>query len=200
MTRTIMVLALAAVGGGVQTASAQRYDLPQPKPFYFSGGLGGGSFTPKCDTGCFGDRRSASGIALFAGWALSPRLRVEVAWQVLAAADGERGHVITLSAGVAAYPIGRFFVRAGVGQLDLSTEDSTGGAEGKTVPGFTVGAGYDLFLSRKFAITPYVNVLAGSLNELAYFGGGGTGTTAGSVIAVSAGVSFTYRGRNRNWK
>jgi len=193
--RRFLWAAVALVAVATPPLAAQRYVARRPSAFYFTGGIGGGTFTPVCDTGCFGDALNANNVLLVVGWALSPRLRVEGGWQYQGAVGdaGQGSHVASLTVGVAAYPVGNLFFRGGVSQLNLSVVDSVGVTEGKGGPAFTVGVGYDLFLSRTFAITPYANYFRGTLKNLSY-STVSTITTSGTVSALNGGISFTYRG------
>jgi len=190
--RYLVVPAVLAAALLVRPTAANAQS--RPSPFYFSGGIGGARFTPSCDSGCVGDALNANSVILVVGWHLSPRLRVEAGGQYNGATgnSGSGSHAGTLFIGAALYPVGNLFVRGGVGQLSLSVADTAGVTEGKGGPGYTVGVGYDLFLSHSFAITPYANYFGGSIKNLTYTGVG-TFATGGSVSAVNFGVSFTYR-------
>jgi len=181
---------IVAMGWTLAATSAVAQD--NASHVYFTGGIGGGRFTPKCDTGCFGTAMNSNSMMLVLGYHMTPRIRGELMW-LWQPATGVRSHAASISVGLAAYVVGNLYVRGGVSQLDLSVEDSIGVSEGKSKPGFVVGAGYDLFLSHKFAITPYVNFFSGSIKTLTYDNGGPTVTTSGSVTAISGGISFTYR-------
>ena len=97
------------------------------------------------------------------------------------------------SAGVAVYVVGNFHVRAGVAYFHTSVEDSTGSYDGKGSPGILAGAGYDLYLGRAFALTPYVTFLTGTLSHLDRTPlGSPTISTSGKVRAVNFGVSASF--------
>jgi hypothetical protein len=170
---------------------AQRL-VVEPSRVYAAFAIGTGQLTPECDTGCYVDAMPGSGIMLIVGWHVNARLRVEAGGQRLQT-TGVRSHAALLWAGVAWYPINNFFIRGGVGQLDMSIEDSVGVTEGKGAPGFTVGAGYDISLGSTMVLTPYASFFAGSISSLEHTGGPESVQTSGSVRTIHGGVSIAYR-------
>ena len=196
-------LLMAAAGAGVaRPALAQTLafkENPILSHLYVAGGIGAGFFTPTCDTGCVGDRLNANSILLFVGWPVTPRVRVEFGAQRVQSTSDTTGatggfHASGVSLGMSVYPTNSLFVRGGVTKLGLGAPDAAGAPiEGSGGPGFAVGAGYDFFVVKKFAITPYVSFFGGSINKLEYFSGVSTIPTSGSVAAFHGGVLFSYR-------
>jgi len=184
-------LTAAVLSVAVLSASAPRTAAAQSH-IYFTGGIGAGTFTPTCDTGCFGNAMKSNSVILMLGLHATPRIRAEVGVQYQPA-TGVRSHAGSLSVGVAAYLVRNLFVRGGVSRLDVSVEDSVGVTEGKGGPGFTVGAGYDFPLGETWAITPYVDYFAGSLQHLDYTAGPTTAQTAGRLTALNFGVALSHR-------
>jgi hypothetical protein len=184
---TPLLIAATSLTGPV-TASAQSH-------IFVSAGIGGGFFTPSCDTGCLGNRLNASTILLYLGLPITPRIRLEFGAQRVQG-TGETGggqHASSVSLGIAAYLTRNLFVRGGVSRLGLGADDVNGAlTEGSGGPGLAAGVGYDIFVARKLAITPYFNFFGGSMKKLEYIPGPTSVPTAGSETALHGGVLVTY--------
>jgi len=193
-----LVVAAAAVASPA-TTSAQTLGQALLKRIYVAGGFGAGFFTPSCDTGCVGDRLNANGVLLFVGWPVGRSVRVEFGAQRLQSTSDSTGatggnHASGVSLGVAVYPTRNLFIRGGVSRLGLGAPDPSGAPiEGSGGPGLALGVGYDVFVARKFAITPYLSAFGGGLSKLQYSPGVATVPTSGSEMAFHGGVLFSYR-------
>jgi hypothetical protein len=173
-----VVLALLAAAT-VTPAVAQHAQTRQG--FFFSGGLGWGSFGLGCD-GCvdLGRTGGASGY-LKAGGTLSPNVLLGVetnGWY-----KSEDGASITLGNLVAAayfYPMveSGLFLKGGVGLSTLSA-DTGFESNSDTGLGFTLGAGYDLRIGGNTSLTPVLNYFRGNFD-----GGNGNVFQMGLGITV----------------
>lgn len=197
LVAAVVIAALSA--GAAPKAAAQDLRFEHHYGLTFGAGLGAGQFTTTCDSGCPGYQLNANNVVFNAGYHFGPRLQLDLSAQLLSATGdaGSGSHVGSLSAGVALYLIPNLFVRGGVSQLTVSQADSAGTVNGGTTdgkggPGFMAGAGYDLFLGRRFALTAYVNYFAGSISDLERTGPLFTGTTAGKLTALNFGISGSY--------
>jgi hypothetical protein len=204
LSQTLMTGLLLAFAGpiGAETLSAQ--DNFVASRFYFALGAGAGFFTPTCETDCVGERLGANSLVGYVGFGVTSRLRVEAGMQRTQSTDDGSGttggyYASSTSVGLAFYPMSNLYVRGGVlTRLSLEVPDAAGNPlNGKDRPGYHVGAGYDFHIRQsRIAITPYVSVFGGSLDEITYDDGSGTLIeTSGSAIAVHGGVFFTYRPR-----
>jgi len=153
-------------------------------------GVGGGNFTLTCDTGCGSNKLSAADATLILGHHFNPRLRGELGFHYQSNRDSS-SNVFTAQAGVAVYLVGQLYARGGVTYHRVSVEQTSGTYDGSGGPGFTVGAGYDLYLGRTFAITPFANYATGSIStiNIAQLGGVTGGTTGGTLKTLNFGVA-----------
>ena len=152
----------------------------QEKQGLFVGiGLGWGSLDITCE-GCEMDRES--------GFSGNFRIGGAVSDQVLIGAESEgwyksiEGASIsfgTLTASAYFYPASKgLYLRGGIGLAVLSASDG-GFSDSDTGLGFSFGAGYDIPVASKTALTPYANWMFGS------FDGGGV-----NAIQLGLAVSF----------
>jgi len=199
LVQTVVTIAVLATAGS-GPASAQGFGEYVRNRIYIAGGIGAGFFTPTCDTGCVGDRLGANAISVYVGWPVMGRVRLEVGAQRVQSTSDTSGatggfHASAVSVGISLYPTNNLFVRGGVAtRLGLGAPDAGGAPiEGSGGPGFTVGVGYDFFVVKKLAITPYVSLFGGSISTLEYFSGAATIPTSGSQMAFHGGVFLTYR-------
>ncbi len=157
---------------------------------YFAIGGGAGRFALDCDAGCAGDDLNSSAFGLVLGRQFGARWRFELGGWMQKNSDMV-ADLTTLSAGAAVYLVGNLYVRGAATYNRVSVEDTMATFEGTGGPGFTVGAGYDLFLGDRTAITPFVNYVSASLSTIDMSAPGGvTGTTSGSVKALNVGVTI----------
>jgi hypothetical protein len=184
-----VIVCLAALAAATRL-NAQHLELVRASGAYSALGLGGGNFKLTCDSGCTGDQLSASDIVLLLGRQFGARLRAEVGAHFQRNTD-QSSDVFTGSAGMAFYLVGNLYVRGAATYVRVSVEDTSGTFEGTGGPGFSVGAGYELFLGDRMALTPYVNFASASLSKIdRTVPGGTTVTTAGTVHALNFGVSL----------
>ena len=153
-------------------------------------GFGGGNFTLTCDSACGSNKLTTAGASLILGRHFSPRLRGELGFHYQSNRDSA-SNVFTGQLGVAVYLVGNLYVRGGAAYQRVSVEQAAGTFEGSGGPGYSVGAGYDLYLGRSFAVTPYVNYGGSSISTIDITTGGG-GSTAGTVKALNFGVSASF--------
>ena len=153
-TRSSLITLMALTMGAQLGAQASNATTPRQGNF-FSGGIGYGSY------GCEGCEDRVNGITggLSFGRAVSPRLVVGVgsaAWTK--SEDGARFTIATLDARVRFYPslTNNFFVTGGAG---LGMARGSFGSESNTEfgPGLVLGLGYDIPMSGKASITPFLN-------------------------------------------
>jgi hypothetical protein len=155
-------------------------------------GLGVGSAGISCD-GCGSDRdNSVSGILRFGG---GIRPGVVLGGQVTSWAKNVHGGTESLTFVTFVtqwYPQPRqgFFVLGGLG---VAAMDATGdGVELRTNSlGLQAGVGYDITLTRKFAITPYADLL---------YGTGGNVQVNGSTTNVKVSSNLVQFGVAASWR
>ena len=196
MTARRWLTAAVLLAAAPRRGAAQDDYFHRHSRWYFSAGVGAGQFKLTCDS-CPGTTVNANLISGWFGYHVSPRLRIEAAFQYMERV-GVRSHASSISAHAVHYPLGNLFLRGGVATLNASWEDSIGVTEGKGGPGFSVGAGYDLFLSNRFALTPFANYYGGKISSLTYDAGAGTTTVPGNVSAYNAGIALSWKRRPRN--
>lgn len=160
LSRSIaIVMAVSAFGASI--ASAQH---PQTrKGFWIGFGVGYGSYGISC-SGCSGlGRESSYTGSVKLGGTVSPHLLL--GGEVIAWSKTESGSTLTAgNTSFAAYyypqPAGGLHLSAGVGFSRI--EGSSGGSSsGKTGPGLTLGAGYDVRVGANTSITPVANWVYG---------------------------------------
>ncbi len=202
-SRLRVLVVVLAVGGFVvaDTASAQTRD-----GFLFGIGAGVGSATGSCDQcGDDDDRKNGVAGSVRAGWFVNPRLLLGGELNVWArredVADVESWlYMYNASATLTFYPstASGFFVKGGGGvaylDTDLEAFDRVFELELGRGPGWVVGAGYDIPLSRRVALTPAVNVWGGRIGEVrARALGAPVGALTGwtqQIVDVTIGVTF----------
>jgi hypothetical protein len=137
--------------------------------FWIGFGFGYGSWG--CE-GCDDTIGSFSGTFRLGG-TLSPHLRLGVStngWYK--SEDGATLSMANLSAVLMIYPSASdgFHFTLGVGTSVLVASLSGFGSESEVGGGAIIGLGYDVMVARRFALTPYVNVVAGGFDGgYAYF-------------------------------
>lgn len=191
ITRRTSFMVLLAAAWCAAPLAAQDIFFTRRTGGYSGLGLSGGNFKLTCDSGCSGDQRSSTGAALLLGRHFGPRVRGEVVVQYQSNSETS-SNAFTITGGAAVYLIGGLYVRGGVSYLRTSVEDTTGTFDGGGGPGFQVGAGYDLYLGRTFALTPYVNFTTGTISKLERTLGATTVTTSGSLRALQFGVAASF--------
>jgi len=192
MKRSI-VSAVVLAATAATTAAAQRVPdliLTRSSGGYSAIGGGFGNFTLTCDTGCAGDQLSASDLNLIFGRQFGSRWRLEFGAH-FQRNSSTSSDLFTATGGVGIYIVSNLFVRGAATYNRVSVEDTNATFEATGGPGFSVGAGYELFIGNRTAITPYVNFVSTSLSTIDVTGpGGATGTTAGDVQALNFGVTI----------
>jgi len=187
-----LALLAAAAAAAAPSVSAQDLRYQYRTAGYWGIGLAGGNFKLTCDSGCPGHQLSSSGATLNIGIHISPRVRLEAGAQYQSNRDSA-SNAFGGSLGAAVYLVGGLHVRGAATYLRASVEDALGTTEGTGGPGFLVGAGYDLRLGRRFALTPYVNFTSGSISKLSRTAPGGVAaTTAGTLRSLNFGVALSF--------
>lgn len=171
MSRYAAVLALLCLASPL--AAQDRQGL------FVGVGLGWGSLDVTCD-GCAVDRESGFSGNFRIGGALSDKLLIGAeseGWYK--SVDGASISFGTLTASAYFYPSSKgLYLRGGIGLAVLSASDG-GFSDSDTGLGFSLGAGYDIPVARKTALTPYANWMFGN------FEGGGV-----NALQVGLAVSF----------
>jgi hypothetical protein len=170
---------------------AQTLQFDRRSGGYGGVGFGGGNFTLTCDSGCTGNRLSAPGARLFLGRHFGTRIRAELGFQYQSNSEAS-SNAFGASLGAAVYVAGGLHVRGGVAYQTASVEESTGTYTARGGPGFTVGAGYDLYVGRTSALTPYVSYTTGSISRITRtMLGGATSRTSGSMNVLHFGLAYS---------
>jgi outer membrane protein with beta-barrel domain len=151
--------------------------------FWFGIGGGFGSAGVSCDDECGAEGREGSGVALIeGGWTLNPQTRLGLVfnfWSKDDKSDPDFAATVNLYnvSGAITYfpqPDTGFFVKGGAGVAIIDV-DFSGLGSGATVDlgkgfGFMVGAGYDIPVWSRVAVTPAVNFWYGQPGDLKIFG------------------------------
>ena len=180
-------------------ASAAAQDR---KGFWFGIGGGYGSANVTCDDCGDSSRESSGAVYLKGGWTANPRVLVGGEFNVWAKKFAvEPGtdatvNIYNFSGTVTVYPAasGGFFVKGGGGVaftgIDLSPSGTTISVDLGKGPGVIVGAGYDVKLGRRVALTPAVNFWYGSLGDLQVLGQTFASNWKQNVVDITIGVTF----------
>ncbi len=199
-TRIVLVVAIGlACFLGSDDASAQTR-----KGFWFGIGGGLGSADAKCDDCGGGDRETGGSAYLNGGHALNERLLLGVefniwskTYEVPGLDDASAGvNLYNVSGTLTFYPhtSGGFFLKGGGGvsllDLELRAAGSTLTAELGKGPGMIVGAGYDIPLGRRIAITPGLNYRYGRIGDVQMLGEPIATGWRNNVIDFTVGITF----------
>jgi opacity protein-like surface antigen len=164
--RLLVTLATLACLGAAGL-SAQRTQMREG--FWIGFGLGGGSAGQSCNLVCDSlSRQTGFSGYLKIGGTLSPKILLggeSSGWTK--SESGTTVRLGNLSAAVYFYPAPAtgFFLKGGPGFSVYSADDGTDKESG-TGFGFTLGAGYDIRVSRNISITPVANFLWGSIGDV----------------------------------
>ncbi len=204
MTATSGVLRAAALASllcvaGPVSAWAQT---PVRDGFWIGFGLGAGSATATCDDDCDDDERETAPAGYVkAGWTLSERVLLGVDASLWSKSEDVEGVELAFSmyhvlGTLTLYPSASsgFFVKGGAGLAFVDTDFS----EGRTTTttelgnglGLVAGAGYDIRLGRRVALTPAVDVYYGSIGDLKVSGETLATGWKQNVVAVTIGLTF----------
>lgn len=183
--RAVVLAPLAALFLAAPLA-AQSVHFQRRTGGYALLGFGGGNFQLNCDSLCGNNKLTAADASLILGRHFSPRLRGELGFHYQSNRDSS-SNAFTAQAGVAFYLIGELYARGGVTYHRVNVEQASGTYDGSGGPGFTVGAGYDLYLGRTFAITPFVNYATGTISTINLAQSGSA--TGGKLTTLNFGVS-----------
>lgn len=172
-----MLVILVMVGAAAEPVAAQELRFLRRTAGYGALGMGGGTFELDCAGGCPGEL-SARAFNFELGRHFSRRWRLDFGMSY----QSNNGNDVTsslgmLSAGASVYLMGGLHVR-GAGTYVTARSDSVSAIEHRGGPGYLVGAGYDLYLSRTFALTPYVSLASATVQPS---GGAGGDITARSL-------------------
>ena len=149
---------------------ARAQDEPQRKGFWFGAELGYGSLCLESSRESGRDGRFA--LALKAGWTVGPRflLGAQANGWLLEGSNvndpSEGANLGTFLMITQIYPSRHhgFFVKAGAGYSRLSDNRPT--EHGSSGRGAIVGVGYDVPISKRWALTPIVNYNWGQLDDV----------------------------------
>ena len=185
MSRPRLLLLAAVLALSAAPASAQSLRYVRRVGGYGTVGFGGGNFNLSCDSACVGGQQSSSGAQLMLGRHVNQRLRIELGFNYQSNRESA-SNLFRASFGAAYYLVGGLHVRGAATYQNLSVEEAGGTFEGKGGPGVLVGAGYDVYFNRTWALTPYVSFSQASISSIT----SGATTTGGSVKALNFGVSI----------
>jgi hypothetical protein len=197
MRRTTIVLWSLAL---VCLAIPARAHAQERKGFWIGAGGGYGSAGVSCED-CGGGREESAAGYLKAGWTLNKRtlLGGEVnLWNKSERMEEATGTVnlYNISGTITFYPAASsgFFVRGGAGasfmDMDFEYEGTKFSTELGRGPGLLAGAGYDLRVARRIAVTPAVNVWYGHIGDLTFEGETFASKWRHHVIDVTIGITF----------
>lgn len=174
MSRLLLIASLVLLPAGIGRAQAQ----PQTREgFWISFGLGVGSLSCEdCE-----NRENGTSVTIRMGGTLSQRLLIGGEANMWTKTVND----VTLTVGnigpvLVFYPSpdGGFFLKGGLGMARIDLDlGSVAGEE--TGVGITLGLGYDARVGRRFALTPYFDLLSGSFD-------------GGSLNTVAFGLGFTW--------
>jgi len=198
MSRIVPILAALALGAASAAAplAAQSLRWVHHTGKYWALGVAGGNFNLACDSGCVGRQQSAQGLSLTLGRHLRPGIRFELtgAYQRNAATSS---HTAALAMGLALYVTSSLHLRGGASMVGVKHNDAVGTWNGSAFPNLQIGAGYDLFLGRSLALTPYVSFSSGSVSTLDLQGVSGLGgRTSGRMKTLNVGVTLSLQPGN----
>lgn len=156
MSKSLVVLLLLAAASPL---SAQERD-----GLFIGVGLGWGSLDLTCD-GCDVDRTSGFSGNFRIGGAVSEKLLIggeTSGWY--RSEDGSSVSFGVLTGSAYFYPASKgLYLRGGIGLAVLSADDGFA-SDSETGLGFSFGAGYDIPIARKTALTPYANWMFGNFD------------------------------------
>ena len=189
--RLLMLPLAAALAASPLAAQSLRWVHHTGK--YWALGVAGGNFNVACDSGCIGARQSSQGLSVTLGRHLSPGIRFELtgAYQRNSATQS---HTAGLAMGLAVYLTGSLHVFGGASMVGVKHNDAVGEWTGSAFPSLQLGAGYDLFLGRSLALTPYVAYSSGTVSTLDLSGVSGLGgRTSGRMKTLNIGVKLSIQ-------
>lgn len=191
MKRHLAFTAVAAIVAATPAAAQGRHD-----GFTVSVGVGGGSAGATCE-GCSTDRQKAPSLYLRLGGAVRPNLVIAGELNGWTKQESSQGFDATITIAtvnaVAQWfpqPTGGFFVSGGVGlgSIEVALKANNIGTLSNRTNGlgFQVGTGYDIQLTRGFALTPFATYFTTA---------GGKVESSGEKIngnVLQAGLGFTW--------
>jgi hypothetical protein len=170
--------------------------------FWFALGGGYGSAAVNCDD-CGDEEREGGGTGFIrTGWTLNPRILIGAEFQLWTKDDtsdpdfSARLNVSNFSGTITLYPseTSGFFVKAGAGvsmiNLELKSEGDTFTSEGGRGLGLVAGAGFDIPLGRRIAITPAVDFAYGRPGTVQILGLPFGENFRQNVLSASIGITF----------
>jgi hypothetical protein len=170
---------IVLIGVLLMLVTSSRLEAQEREGLFVGVGLGWGSLDITCD-GCEVDRESGFSGNFRIGGAVSDHVLIGAeseGWYK--SVEGTSISFGTLTASAYVYPAAKgLYLRGGIGLAVLSASDG-GFSDSDTGLGFSFGAGYDIPIARKTALTPYANWMFGN------FEGGGS-----NVIQLGLAVSF----------
>ena len=187
--RLVMLSAVAMLA--TPPVKAQSLNWVHHTGTYWALGAAGGNFNVACDSGCVGSQQSARGLSLILGRHLNPRLRVELGGQYQRNAASS-SHTAAVSLGLALYVTSSLHLRGGASMVGVKHNDAVGTWNGSAFPSLQLGAGYDFFLGRSLALTPYVALSSGSVSSLD-LQGVALRRTSGKMKTLSIGATLSVQ-------
>jgi hypothetical protein len=195
MRRIALHFILVSVAGGLAAAplAAQSLRWVHHTGKYWALGVAGGNFNVACDSGCVGRQQSAQGLSLTLGRHLRPGIRFELTGQYQRNA-ATQSHTAGLAVGLAVYVTNSLHLFGGASMVGVKHNDAIGEWNGSAFPSLQLGAGYDVFLGRTLALTPYVSYSSGSVSTLDLSGvSGAGGRTSGRMKTLNIGVKLNIQ-------
>lgn len=211
MSRTATSLALLTLVAGTAPAlHAQGRDRglvelpsrPMRSGFYITGGIGNGMEQYKFsdDPAGYTDRLSSPAAVIRIGGSPNASLRVGAElfgwWNSYYSETQQQNATDTfgtlmLVGQVYPAPKAGFYLKGGLGLAHSGSSFEDGSSVNESGFGFTVGAGYDIALSRNVAISPVIDFYQGSFSQR------GQPTLTERVLNVGASITFQSSGRRR---
>ena len=203
MGREGMFTAIGTLALGLVLAAPPAAEAQERSGIKVGIGGGLGSSTLTCGDCPEGEREMGGSAYFTVGYHVSPRVRWGVdgnVWTKTYEFDeldaDATANLYTVVGSVTFYPAARggFFLKGGVGgafvNMDFDADGSTLSADLGRGMGYLAGAGYDIRISPRVAITPAVNVWAGQPGSLKLLGETLFRDARFNVVDFTIGVTF----------
>jgi opacity protein-like surface antigen len=189
--RKTLVLSALLLATSALSAEAQSTKLPQTRQgFGASVGLGVGLGNIDCD-GCDFDSESALSGYLRLGGYVKPNLFIggeTTGW--MKDVDGADTQIGFLNAVAQWYPQVEqgFYLKGGLGFARATAKDASDELS-LSGPAFTLGAGYDWRLRSNLSLTPYLNYVRSTENDIKF---NDVNVAKGTVNVLQFGIGLTW--------
>lgn len=189
--RKTLVLSALLLATSALAAEAQSAKLPQTRQgFGISVGLGAGLGNIDCD-GCDFDSETALSGYLRLGGYVKPNLFIggeTTGWMKdVEGADTQIGFINAVAQWYPQVEQG-FYLKGGLGFARATADDGTNELR-TSGPAFTLGAGYDWRLRTNLSLTPYLNYVRSTENDLEF---NGLNIAKASVNVLQFGIGLTW--------